>query len=418
MNNNESLSKVTVCVFWCFAIFCGILAGAWVFRRPLIGDDLFYAGDLDAAGGGVQALPHVMAGIWTGCNSRWGDITNTVWLSLLPRFVTAAFAFIFAFLLPWTVVKLSGIGLRQSLPVALLTMAIVFLLPWWDMTHHVCMINYPWGAAIVLLCLIPLLYNCGMRSKLWIAGLPVAFMGGAWHEASGVPLVAGLLVWCLINRRWKHFTTIKKLWFSAMVAGCVFTISSPAIWHRAANTGVHDGSVAYLLLGSANVAVILLVVIITLTVSNRALLRRLLNDNFTVFAIASLLSACIVAVGGVEGRSGFFAQTFGVIALMRIYAAARREPRHAHMLPAIAAVMLYIGAGFYVADRYKQDLEVTCVLEQAIDTYPEDHETGYRLVMSTPGMEQWDAASLKVLDPRYDNAVDRNDSLSLKAEEK
>lgn len=158
-------TRISTFVFWCFIVYCGIISGLWIYERPLIGDDLFYASDLEVRGGDLLALPHLMAAIFMGCNGRWGDITNTVWLVLLPRLVTAIFAFIFAVLLPWAAVKLSGLKLKYTIPVSLLAMMIVFLLPWWDMSHLVCMINYPWGAAVVLVCLIPILGNYKLKNN-------------------------------------------------------------------------------------------------------------------------------------------------------------------------------------------------------------------------------------------------------------
>lgn len=106
--------------------------------------------------------------------------------------------------------KLSGLKLRQIVPVSVMAVIMAFLLPWHDIRHIVCWINYPWGAAMVLACLVPLTDNYKMRNKWWILGIPFAGMGAAWHEASGVPLVIGLTVWCCLTHKWKQFSTIKN----------------------------------------------------------------------------------------------------------------------------------------------------------------------------------------------------------------
>ena len=418
MNYEMMRQKTAIIVFRCFAALCGIVAALWVYHRPLIGDDLFYASDLEARGGGILALPHLMAGIWTGCNGRLGDITNTVWLSILPRAVTALFAFAFTVLLPWAAVKLSGLRLSQAMPVALLTAAIVFLMPWWDMSHLVCLINYPWGAAIVLVCLIPLTDNRRPHNRLWYLALPVAAAAAAWHEATGVPLVVALLCRCMVRGVWKEYTTVQKWWCVAMIAGGLFTVSSPAIWQRAAAGGEPDGSVVYLLATSANLSVILLSAIIAMAFINRDLLRRLIHDSFLLFAVASIVSTCIVIAGGVEGRSGFYSQIFAAIALTRIFVVATGNRNLFNRPIAVyTSVLFYVLAIIYVAYSYRQDLKETETIEQAIAVYPDDHERGYEIVMSLPAMEVWDAASLKTLDPRYDPKLDRNASFTLHAEE-
>lgn len=409
-------TRISTFVFWCFIVYCGIISGLWIYERPLIGDDLFYASDLEVRGGDLLALPHLMAAIFMGCNGRWGDITNTVWLVLLPRLVTAIFAFIFAVLLPWAAVKLSGLKLKYTIPVSLLAMMIVFLLPWWDMSHLVCMINYPWGAAVVLVCLIPILGNYKLKNKWWIIGLPIAWMGAAWHEASGVPLAVGLLLWCCLDGEWNHFSPIKKWWIVAMIVGGLFTVTSPAIWNRLISKDPQEYSIVNLLLESANLSVVLFAGILSIFFVNRKLFNKLLKDNFVVFATASIVSACIVMVGGVSGRSGLFAQIFGAIALMRIMVVSGKIPYGNNAISVILAILLYLVAGCYVTQSYNRDLEVTRILKESEVVYPQDHKVAYSLIMSLPDMDQWDAASLKVYDPRYDYRVDRTDSLKLNAE--
>lgn len=415
MKNNTYL--ISTVIFWCFVCYCGIISALYVYQRPLIGDDLFFVSDLNVRGGGLRALPHLMAGIYMGCNGRWGDITNTVWLTLLPRMVTAIFAFIFTVLLPWASLKLCGLKVKQTVPVLAMAMIMVFLLPWHDMGHLVCWINYPWGAAIVLTCLIPLTRRNGMKSKWWILGLPFAGMGAAWHEASGVPLVAGLLTWCCLNHKWKQFSAIKKWWFIAMIAGGLFTITSPAIWNRLASKGTPEGSMLYLLFSSANLSFIVFISLIVLFFADRRLCTKLSRDRFMVFAIASIVSGCIVMVGGVGGRAGFFAQIYGAIALMRIIVIGGWNVNKAKLLYSILALILYISAGYFVTMEYIRRMPLIERINEAIEVYPYDHDKAYSIVMSIPDLDQWDAASLKVYDPRYDNKYDRTEALQLHAEE-
>ena len=413
----NSSYRISSFLFWVFVCYCGVISALYVYQRPLIGDDLFYVSDLNVRGGGLKALPHLMAGVFMGCNGRWGDLTNTIWLTLLPRMITAIFAFIFAVLLPWASMKLSGLKLRQIVPVSGMAVIMAFLLPWHDIGHIVCWINYPWGAAIVLACLVPLTGNCKLRNKWWILGIPFAGMGAAWHEASGVPLVIGLTVWCCLTHKWKQFSTIKKWWFTAMIAGGLFTISSPAIWNRLATKGSSEGSMLYLLFSTANLSFIVSVSLIALLIANRLLLKRLLRDRFVVFATASIVSGCIVMAGGVAGRAGFFAQIYGAIALMRIISVSGWNMDYNKAMSCIIAFVLYFSAGYYLTRLYIRSLPIFDRLEEAIAIYHDNHGKAYSIVMSIPGLGEWDAASLKVYDPRYNYKYDRTISLKLHAEE-
>ena len=66
---------------------------------------------------------------------------------------------------------------------------------------------------------------------------------------------------------------------------------------------------------------------------------------------------------------------------------------------------------------YVGSLPVFERIDEAIAVYPDNHEKAYSIVMSIPELEQWDAASLKVYDPSYDDKYDRTMSLKLHTEE-
>lgn len=201
-----------------------------------------------------------------------------------------------------------------------------------------------------------------------------------------------------------------------MIVGGLFTVTSPAIWNRLISKDPQEYSIVNLLLESANLSVVIFAGILSIFFVNRKLFNKLLKDNFVVFATASIVSACIVMVGGVSGRSGLFAQIFGAIALMRIMVVSGKIPYGNNAISVILAILLYLVAGCYVTQSYNRDLEVTRILKEAEVVYPQDHKVAYSLIMSLPDMDQWDAASLKVYDPRYDYRVDRTDSLKLNAE--
>lgn len=382
----------------------------------MVGDDIYYALDLRQRGGQLWHMPGHMAAVWFGCNGRLGEMLIPVWIEMLPKWLASVIAFTATIILPLTIIRLAGLRQRtDALATALCVALTAWLLPWWDMGHLVCITNYPWGACVALMCLIPILEN-PMHSKWWPLGVPVAFLAGAYHEALGVPLSVGILTWILYdNRKWKEANLIKRMWVIAIVAGGIFTLSSPAIWARAARMSAHGYSPIYILMSSANLSVALLTITMGIAIFNRALLKRLMKDTWLLFFVASIASACIAAAGDAIGRSGFFAQIFSIIALGRMYVNAGTRIKN-NLLSVTISCFIYVLLTVSAIMKYARDHKTTVLLQKAYDLYLTNPSEAYDIVMSIDEYEEWDAASLKALDPRYDRLVDRNDNPRLCAE--
>ncbi len=399
-----------------FLLISGILAAIWWYTRPMVGDDIYYALDLRQRGGQLWNLPGHMAAVWFGCNGRLGEMLIPIWIEILPKWIASVIAFAATIVLPLTIIRLAGLRQRtDALATALCVALTAWLLPWWDMGHLVCITNYPWGACVALMCLIPLSEN-PMHGNRWLLGIPVAFWAGAYHEALGVPLSVGIIAWILFdNRKWKAASLIKKMWFIAIVAGGVFTLSSPAIWARAARMSTHVYSPLYILMSSANLSVALLIITIAIAVLNRKLLKRLLKDTWLIFFVASIASACIAAAGDAIGRSGLFAQIFSILALGRMYVNAGIRIKN-NLLTITISCIIYVLLIVSAIMEYTRDHKTTVLLQKAYDIYPTSPAEAYDIVLSIDEYEEWDAASLKALDPRYDRLVDRNDNPHLAAD--
>lgn len=408
------ISTISTTFLWLFLIIAGCLSAFWWYERPLVGDDLFYALDLRQRGGQLYHLPGQMAAVWFGTNGRAGDMLNTIWLEMLPKWFTAIISFVATIILPITTIKLSGIKIKaQPVATAILVGATVWLLPWWDMSHLVCIINYPWGANLAAVCL-ALMLKCRMHGNWWLLGVPFAFCAGAYHEALGAPLAVGLSAWLIYNRIWHKLTTPRKVWIVSMIAGGFFTLTSPSLWDRVATeTDTESYSPFFLLVTSANLAILLVIILAVVAISNKRLFKKLAKDICLIFSIAAVGSAAIVAVGGTIGRAGFFAQLFAIIAFSRIYVITNPQCKLNHILAYLISCTIYCGATATAFSYYNHESKNTKVLQEAYDTYFADPEHAMSLVLEIDGYEQWDASSLKALDPRYDRFKDRNDSPKL-----
>ncbi len=404
-------------LFAAFLLFAAAIAAMWFENLPLLGDDRFYADDLARRGGGLKALPRLMAAVFTGCNGRIGDMTGTLWYAVIPRGISGVVAGLLTFALPLVIRRLGGFGARSVMGSAVIVAATVWLLPWWDMTRLVCMINYPWGAALGLACLMPLFDKSGMKSRRWWWGLPVAFAGAGWHEAFGLPLAFSLAVWTLGARRSIVWSPVKRAWLAALIFGGLFTVASPALYARIGEVREPDAPMWNLLLTSASIPCILAVALLVVAVARRALLRTMIRDGvFDVMTLSAFASTAIVLVGGVEGRSGMFAQCFALVALCRLWLLSGLRLPLGPAVRAWLASAVYVVAAWWTLTSWQRERRTFDVMNAAIEVYPRDHNTGYMLLLSSPRCDLWDAASLKTLDPSYDDKKDRNADLWLRSE--
>lgn len=400
MNRNSNLKTFTA-VNRGLTLSC-IIAGAiicfiWWRMMPQLGDDLLFACDYEARGATPAALPGQMAGVWQGCNARMGDLLNTIWLAALPGVLTAIIAAAMIPLMILTMMRLAGCPVRSPLYPALMLAAITWMLPWWDMTHFVCFFNYPWGQALIGLALC-LFFQCRMRSRWWILLLPLPFVAAATHEALGAPLVAGFALWLLFDKNRPNLRGIKLCWLGAMILGGLFTLTSPASWQRLAASGEADASPLQLLLNTLPIVVCLLLAVIILALVRPARLKELCRSRWLLYAAIALFSAVFALAAGVEGRSGWFAQSFALIALtglcLKIYPAER-----ANGLTALLSLALLIMTVAGISCHSITGLQKADRLSAAVALYPQN-PTATEQLLRQESADPWDIATLPALTTR------------------
>ena len=290
----------------------GLMWAWWSLIVPWMGDDLNYSFHYHDHIHQPAPWLHFAWGIWNGANARLGDMLNPVPLYILPRPLTALLVGAGAALSLWCVVRLAmrrGAGRVWQWIVLL---AMLLIMPWRDINFIVCHTGYVWGTAASGLILIALLRH-RLRSLWWLLLLPAVAMGTAMHEALGFPLGFGVAVWLLVNHKWRGFTMVQKWWTVALLAGAVFCITSPASYSRVGEGNPPDLPLVPLILTTLPLVLLLLVRIVWLAWKGG--LGALIHSQWLIFALAAFGSAGFTLLGGIEGRGGWYAQSFALIAL-------------------------------------------------------------------------------------------------------
>lgn len=285
----------------------------WGLCVPVLGDDLIYAYRYqDFSEQNLAPLRHAWA-IWLNTNARTGDISNFIWLDLLPRPLTALLVGIAVFILFYSALKLIGAGTDKRHPItaAITTVGLMICMPWHDIDFLVCHFCYVWGSAWCGLVL-SVLFCHKLASKWWLAALPIVFASAATHEALGFPLGIGITVYLLINRHTTHMTSVQRWWTATLLLAALFCISSPASYQRLGDTGSTIRPIE-LIVQTLPIVILLFIRIVWLLLTKR--IHTLSKTLWTIFAIAAFASSGFTIAGGIEGRGGWYAEFFALIAL-------------------------------------------------------------------------------------------------------
>ena len=151
----------------------------------------------------------------------------------------------------------------------------------------------------------------------WWLLLPFCFISSAMHEAIGAPLACSLILLVILTPFYKEGSILRRMTLLAMIAGGFFTLSSPASYKRVGSL-LQPESPILIVFGSGIFVVILLLLIIYLLKTNRELLFSMIRSKWIVFAGISMISSGFMLLSGFGGRTGWFAQLFGIIALCQI----------------------------------------------------------------------------------------------------
>lgn len=323
------LIAVTAVCWW-------VAVSGWQF----IMDDLSFHLRAAALPDGIADFPRMMGRRFLSLNGRFGDIHNPLWLYFAPRWMLDAVTALMMALLPMVMIKAAGA--RTLLSRTLLVAAVCMGLTWWDgFMLFVVQINYMWGSVLTVFVTSVILSRSRAPRPLVRTALILAFPAAGWHEMAGSTLSVGLAVWLLADRqRWHRLDLLRRATLLLFFAGSLLPYLSPMLWNRLSLSGATPDDTYFNILWKSNFPVLLLVAAI-LVFPKRAY-RLYLRTGWGVWAIAAVLSMIISPLGGVIGRSGWYSQVYGLIALWPLLRVNSRGNRRAAHVAAIAAAAVVI----------------------------------------------------------------------------
>lgn len=250
-------------------------------------------------------------------NARLGNMAVSVFLAG-PKWLGSGIA-----LAAWVYVmcaglRMAGIDLHRSPLVPVYLALLGLLMPWRDqMGSMVYQFNYILANAlcVLTLCLMPLCGKAGLR----LAGLFVcSLLAGAWQETVSVPVLAGLCAFLTL----RDFRRSPALWtaIAGMVCGVIWIIANPAHLERLSEAGSSPVGTDRLVKAVAYTAPYW--IFLSMSVSVKAIRRKILRDPFLIFAVTSGFVPFLIslAVAG-DSRLGWwsdFISVTGIVYVMRI----------------------------------------------------------------------------------------------------
>lgn len=306
----------------------------------LVGDDIVFSHRWLTAlsrKGPLMAYPYYAAVHWLSTNGRMANILMPWFTSLLPHVAAVAALALMVAALHWATARCAGV--RNPWARIMVYSVVLTTLPWPDsILLYDCQLNYVWAAALCLMASM-LILSRG-RYKPWqvAAGGVLCFMAGAMHEGCGVPLC--LALWVAVWRR-EHVNTA---WLVCFTLGALCVVASPGIWKRfVEHRGTAEWTMAEITATSLFYYVLLIATTAAMafTARGRDALAQLCRSPWLVWALAATMAVPFCMVSGTIGRTGWFAQIFSLIALVRMLPRGGR--RLSRCLPVAACGMWLFG---------------------------------------------------------------------------
>ena len=138
-------------------------------------------------------------------------------------------------------------------------------------------------------------------------------------------------------------------------------------------------------------AVVILCIAVIFTPARRIL--RLRRSPWVIYLTAAVVSSLFVAVGGIEGRAGWFAQGF---ALLAIFLMRRRHICSHSAWSYIAAITINTAVCGWTAVQTDECLITNQKLAHAVEIYSEDPVQAASILESMHA-DPWDIESLPAL---------------------
>ncbi|MCM1489244.1 MAG: DUF6056 family protein [Muribaculum sp.] len=175
-------------------------------------------------------IANTIAYRWTTETGRLGTFISIVFLLLDAHVLFGVLSGLAIYLLLTLAAKLAG-ARKGSVISWLLTVAIVFCLPWYDYLF-LCSygVNYIWSSMLAVMASYAFMHTGNTRGLKAVAVASVMFLSGWMHEAYGVPLCVAATGWLLLKK--KSLTKAMVLNWISLGIGTLMTFLSKAFWNR------------------------------------------------------------------------------------------------------------------------------------------------------------------------------------------
>lgn len=340
---------------WILLIAVGLLNMAAQWGMHYSGDDFSYLSHFRFADGSdghfvfPLDFPKFVASHWLDQNGRMANYIAALLLYGLPERALMLLNGLMQALMFWIVLRAAGCFRASVLSGTLLLSVLAYALPWWDsMQVADCSINYVWSTVAVIAFMQYMGTERAVRQSKALGAI-FGFVAGSMHEAASLPLLAGMVCYCLLHGIRPERRQYAPL--AGFVLGVAWCVLSPGIISRAGESIAPDDTPVMLLLKSCPVTLLMVLLIGAALIwrGGRRRLLELIKSPWLIYAVAATVSACICAIGGIVGRSGWFSEVFALIALWQWAGACRLWPRGgaAWALSTVAAILLLVHyAGF------------------------------------------------------------------------
>ncbi len=307
-------------IVWCIVAYIGIAYTFMGFYMPLLGDDLGFYHSFASQNDCWYAYPRSMYRQWIWNNARMADMLIPLGLYVMPQWLCAVTYGIMTVLLYYVIIRLCGKVKNSGYLRNILIISLISFTFRWDALWMECCTtyNYVWGAVFSLAALgLILKHKARPNAWYWWISVPFCFIASAMHEASGLPLAIGLMLYFIVTGAFKRFSTAEKVMSLFFIAGGIFTMTSPAAYSRVGNM-LQPESPIDMLLFSAGYVILMVFFICWIAYKNRPLFYEMIRSPWIIFVSGALISTAFMLLSQYGGRTGWYAQIFALIAIFQI----------------------------------------------------------------------------------------------------
>ncbi|MCM1331309.1 MAG: DUF6056 family protein [Bacteroides sp.] len=312
-------------------LFIGIIYIWLSLNIVLLGDDVGFYLNYEGQRDYWFSLPRSMYRHWLCSNGRMADMLTPIWLNILPHWANVACNGLMTGGMFWMMIRLSSLNNRISVGMQVLMIFLIAFTFRWDALwmEFITQYNYVYSATLMLSCLCILFCDNKregrISQKVWNgirwAVIPLGFISGAMHEASGFPVSVGLFCYLMVRKN-RHALTRSQCWLAAsMILGGLFPLTSRAVYVRVGSM-LQPEPPLEMLLTSGGYVLLLAILIVGCLICGRksagvsSRLRSLCYSPWMVLTIAAFVSVAFMFLSRYGGRTGWFAQIYALVAIV------------------------------------------------------------------------------------------------------